>query len=66
MLCREWMFVKLDAGDVQYHLITLQLIIRVLKIKEDYAQCYEKIVEICFKNATLVNSLKKRFKQLKK
>ena len=60
------MFVKLDAGDAQYHLITLQLINRVLKINGDYAQYYDKIVEICFKNVTLVNSLIKRFKQLKK
>ena len=60
------MFVKLDAGDAQYHLITLQLINRVLKINEDYAKCYNKIVEICFLNAPIVTVLNKRFKQLKK
>lgn len=60
------MFVKLNGGDVQYHLITLELINRVLKINGDYAQCYDKIVEICFTNAPLVNSLNKRFKALKK
>ena len=65
MLCREQMFVMLNVGDTQYHLITLKLINKGLQVNGDYGQCYKKIVDICFENAHLVYSLNKRFKKLK-
>ena len=66
LLCRELMLEKLNTGDDQTHRITLQLIFRFLKITADYSLSYEKIVKICFDNASLVNALNARFKEKKK
>jgi len=43
----------------------VQVIIRVLK-DGDYSLSYERIVDICFSNAAIVNALKNRFKAQKK
>lgn len=66
MLCRQLMLEKINCGDEDYHKLTLQLIIRVLNDSGNLSLCYERIVEVCFVNATLVTALNERFKKLKK